>query len=116
MELIHKKTLEQAIKMLDAIGVAYAIKDTDGNMHGTLETKRSHSRPLRYAFGSVAKHIHQYLDNLGVGAIAYIPCDGFDHKTISSNAAALMIHKHGKGSYKSAYNKEENVLEIIRFS
>jgi hypothetical protein len=120
MELIHKKTLWQAIKMLDAIGCAYAIKDTDGNKHGTLELAQEaqpqKTRQLRFPFGEISAHVRKYLTDLGVGEVAYIPCDKYGNKSITQTATALMIEAYGRGSYKCAHNKAEDTVVVIRFN
>ena len=113
MELIHKKTLEQAIKMLDAIGCAYAIKDTDGNMHGTLDVPNR--RPLKHPFGSISAHIRKYIDGIEPGQVAHIPCEGFGRQTISTSLTAIMIDRYGKGNFKTAYDKETDAIDAIRF-
>jgi len=116
MELIHIKTLNQAIRMLDAIGCAYAIKDTNGVTHGTLQLAHEPKRQLRFQFGEIATHVRKYLADLGVGEVAYIPCDKYGNKSITQTATAFMIKEHGVGSFKCAYNKAEDIVEVIRFN
>jgi len=37
MEMIKEKAIKQALKILDATGCIYAVKDPDGNVHGELQ-------------------------------------------------------------------------------
>jgi hypothetical protein len=115
MEIIHAKTLKQAIRMLDAIGCAYAIKDTDGNVHGTLVVGNPSKRKLLYPFGEIAAHVRKYVDGLQPGQTASIPCDKYGNVLLSSSLASHMLKTHGKGSYKSAFNKAEDTIEVIRY-
>lgn len=101
--------------MLEAIGVAYAIKDHDGNMHGALQTTVHKRRPLAYPMGTISNHVRKHIANLAIGAIAHVPCEDYGRSSVSSTTTAMLIAKYGKGTFKTAYNKQENVLEVILF-
>lgn len=117
LEPIQQKTLVQAMRMLDAIGAVYAIQDPTGEVHGELQVAEpQYRRNLRYEFGSIAAYLSQYLPQLGVGAIARVPLGAFDHVTLTRSCAAMMNKLHGPGSYKTHYDAEKNIIEVIRYS
>lgn len=116
MTLIEQKTLTHAMRMLDAIGLEYAIKDMDGKIHGTLASVKEPKRKLSYPFGTIMQHIKQYIhDDFGVGQIAIIPIAPFDRETLSRSCGTYMIRKYGAGSFKTCLDKETNSLEIVRY-
>lgn len=64
---LHEKALSNAVKLLNAIGVEYAIQDHDGTLHGNgvLQTKAKR-KPLTYPYGSLSKHVRPYVDACGI--------------------------------------------------
>jgi hypothetical protein len=72
---LHEKALVNAVKLLNAIGVEYAIQDHDGTLHGNgvLQTKAKR-KPLTYPYGSLSKHVRPYVDACGINQTVTIPC------------------------------------------
>ena len=74
MQEVQLKLLQRCIRDLNALGCAFAIVDSDGNKHGTLEVNEPKTkRDLIFKFGSIRKYIVPYIENLNVGEVAEIP-------------------------------------------
>ena len=92
MNTLHKRAVDNAVKLLNAIGAQYAIIDTDGVKTGNLEvvTKIKRRKAL-YPHGEVIKHIKPYIDNIKVNTTVEIPVGKFDlatvYRSVSSNAS-----------------------------
>jgi len=110
MNTLHKRAVDNAVKLLNAIGAQYAIIDTDGVKTGNLEvvTKIKRRKAL-YPHGEVIKHIKPYIDNIKVNTTVEIPVGKFDlatvYRSVSSNASKLW----GTGSH-SITTKDGKVL------
>jgi hypothetical protein len=118
MREIQTKVLNKAIAMLQAVGVQYAIVDTNGNKYGTLpiqpaKPKRS---PHTYPFGTITKHIKPYIDPLKVGESVAIPIQPFDKGTISSSVSSYCFKLWGKGSHAGTTTKDGKFYEVLRLN
>jgi hypothetical protein len=76
---LHEKALSNAVKLLNAIGVEYAIQDHDGTLHGNgvLQTKAKR-KPAKYPYGALSSHTRPYVDACGVNQTVTIPIGQFD--------------------------------------
>jgi hypothetical protein len=117
MELIQEKTLKTALRMLDAIKAEYAIRDVDGGMHGTLTIERpKHKRSYAHPYGERSEHARKHVENLGIGQIAYVPCQPYGRNALASTLIPLLIRMYGKEGYKTCYNKKDDCVEVVRYS
>ena len=115
MKEIELKTLNNAIRLLNAIKCDYAIIDIDGNKHGTLKIvnkKKEH----KYPHGSITKHVRQYFVPLEVGDSFEIPIGDFDYKSVQSVTGYLFGETWGKGNYTSCYIKENTAIQVLRLA
>jgi hypothetical protein len=92
MNTLHKRAVDNAVKLLNAIGAQYAIIDTDGVKTGNLEVvTKTKRRKALYPHGEVIKHIKPYIDNIKVNTTVEIPVGKFDlatiYRSVSSNAS-----------------------------
>jgi hypothetical protein len=115
MTTIQEKTLTQAMRMLNAIGATYVIKDSDGLMHGELKIDKP-KRVFDHPHGDIRKFVRPYIDELQIGEVASIPCETYGRQKILMAVSALMIRKSGTGAYKTNYVLDDNILEVIRYS
>ena len=102
------------MKMLSAIGCEYKIKDPNGGLHGDLEVAPAVTRA--HPHGAITGFVHPYLEDLGVGAIAYIPTNVYGNRAVSLAAIQYMLKHHGTGSFKTNYDKDNQIVELIRYS
>jgi len=117
MELIQEKTLKDAMRMLNAIKAEYAIRDIDGGMHGTLSVEQPKRKRLcAHPYGERAEHARRHVENLGVGQIAYVPCQPYGRTALASTLIPLLIRLYGKEGYKTCYNKKDDCVEVVRYA
>ncbi len=56
--VLHEKALSNAIKLLNAIGAQYAIKDAEGVLHGDLKAVAKQKKaPPKYPYGSISTYV-----------------------------------------------------------
>jgi len=110
MNTLHKRAVDNAIKLLNAIGAQYAIIDTDGVKTGNLEvvTKIKRRKAL-YPHGEVIKHIKPYIDNIKVNTTVEIPVGKFDLATVYRSVSSNASKSWGTGSH-SITTKDGKVL------
>lgn len=114
---IQKKTLFNALKLLDALPVEYIVVRADGEFHKrgalSLATAEPKKRVFKYPFGEVAKYVDQFLAGIQVGDVAVIPVGPYDLDTIRASATARASKQWGNGSYNSMTNAAGD-YEILR--
>lgn len=110
MNTLHKRAVDNAVKLLNAIGAQYAIIDTDGVKTGSLEvvTKIKRRKAL-YPHGEVIKHIKPYIDNIKVNTTVEIPVGKFDLATVYRSVSSNASKSWGTGSH-SITTKDGKVL------
>lgn len=118
---IQRITLTKAIKLLNSIGVEYAIIDGE-EKHGTLEivnkkkkkNYESRSYSSKYGKGVLRNYIKPYIETLKVGEIAHIPIGSFDLNSIFSVAASYAYEMFGKGGHAGRTDYKKQIVEIMR--
>jgi hypothetical protein len=116
MKEIEQKTLQNALRLLDSLGCAYAVIDPDGQMHGTLklaEPEKKKKAPARYPHGSVSNHVRQYLSKM-TDNILVVPVAEFDIDVIQSTVCSILGKEWGEGSYHTSRTKDNSSVEIIK--
>lgn len=110
MNTLHKRAVDNAVKLLNAIGAQYAIIDTDGVKTGNLEvvTKIKRRKAL-YPHGEVVKHIKPYMDSIKVNTTVEIPVGKFDLATVYRSVSSNASKAWGTGSH-SITSKDGKVL------
>ena len=118
MKDVQLKLLQRCIRDLEALGCTFAIVDTEGVKHGTLEVAEPKSRKSRceFEFGSVTKYLEPYIRDLQVGQVAEIPVNEFGYSRLQSTAGSWFNKKYGAGSQTSTQNKDKNTLELMRLA
>jgi hypothetical protein len=122
MNTLHVKALNNAIKLLNAIGAKYAVLDSDGIVHGDLEVKKKSMMPktkakrraLRYPFGAVVKYVKPYIDITEVNSTTYIPVAPLDLETVYRSASAIACKEWGNGSHKVGTSKDKQTVILTR--
>ena len=115
MNMIQQQTLKKALSLLDAVGATYAVIDSDGGKHGTLEVvepkKRKRSdRP----YGALSKFATEVIGHLKVGEVVEIGTDVYDHETVRGAITSWACNRWGNGTLTTAYNKDTKKIEALR--
>ncbi len=117
MKEVQKSALDKAIVWLKAAGCTFAIIDADGNKHGELEvTEKKKKRASLYPHGELAGYVAPFLKNIKAGEVVDVPLGKYDRKTIMSTCSSWMCRFFGNGTHTAAFNKEKNVVEVLRVS
>lgn len=117
---IVTRTIQDAVKLLNATGVKYKIIDHDGKEYGTLEVAQPkiqiRKRKSHREYGSMSSHFKDYIASLKVGDVAAIPLGQFaKEKEALRGAVAAYCNTHwGLGSYKSCIT--DKYVEILRIA
>lgn len=115
---IVTRTINDAIKLLNATGVKYKIVDHDGKEHGDLDLSQlkqpTRQKKAHREVGSLASHFKSYVTNLKVGEVASVPLGQFaKEKEALRGAMSAWCNIHwGAGSYKSCIT--DQAVEILR--
>ena len=113
--ILHQKALSNAIKLLNAIGVKYAIVDAENNKHGELEVVTKKKRqPMKYPYGSLANHIRPYLNKCGVNQTVTIPVGQFDLESVYGSASSIASKDWGNGNHKIGTTDDKKAVVITR--
>lgn len=113
--VLHEKALSNAIKLLNAIGASYAIKDAEGNLHGDLTSvSKKKKAPPKYPFGSVATYIRPYIDSCGVNQTVTIPIGQFDVDRIYGSSSSMATKLWGNGCHKVGTTPDKKNVLLTR--
>jgi hypothetical protein len=112
---LHEKALSNAIKLLNAIGVEYAIQDHDGTVHGNgvLQTKAKR-QPAKYPYGTLSKHVRPYVDACGVNQTVTIPIGQFDLIHVYGSASSTASKIWGNGCHKIGTSDDKKNVILTR--
>ena len=117
---IITKAIREAVKLLDATGVKYAVVDLEGNQFiKGLELRPAISEPRKkkathLEYGTISKHYQPYVENLKVGEVAVVPLDKFakEKEVLRGAIAAWCGQNWGKNSHRSCIT--DTAVEVLR--
>jgi hypothetical protein len=113
--VLHEKALSNAIKLLNAIGAQYAIKDADGNTHGDLKAvSKAKRQPNKYPYGTLANHIRPYLSSCGVNQTVTIPIGQFDLDSVYGSSSSIATKMWGNGCHKVGTTPDKKGVMVTR--
>lgn len=111
---IVKRTIAQAIKLLDASGCKYKVIDQDGNEYGVLtvsEPKKS-SRTFKHPPGTMHRFYYPLIKDMKVGDVVVIKNFDFEPRALQGAITGWAAEHWGKGSYKTCVVGPD--VEILR--
>jgi len=113
---IVKRTIAQAIKLLDASGCKYKVIDQDGNEYGVLavsEPKKS-GKTFKHPPGTMHRFYHPLIKDMKPGDVVVIKNFDFEPRALQGAVTAWASEHWGKGSYKTCMVGPD--IEILRCS
>ena len=118
---IQTRTLAKTLQTLQALGVEYIVKDSDGNMHkhGSLESKPEKKRHPRCGlpYGDLTKHIVKYVDSLKTGEVVCVPMyEGGNMKSLHSTVSSHCNRIWGPGSTVTRRDHDKQCVEVLRIA
>jgi len=117
MEQIKVTTLRKAMTLLNACGFQYAIMDSDGVLHGTLEvaapkTKKARAS-LAFDYGEITNYVKSHLPSeVAVGDVIEIPVLGYGTERIRSGLLNVLSRKYGTHKFTSII--EGSNVQVMR--
>lgn len=112
---LHTKALDNAIKLLKAIGAQYAIKDSEGNLHGDLTAvSKKKKAPPKYPYGSLASHVKPYINSCGVNQTVTIPIGAYDLESIYGSTSSIASKEWGNGCHKIGTTPDKKNVVLTR--
>lgn len=112
---LHTKALDNAIKLLKAIGAQYAIKDSEGNLHGDLTAvSKKKKAPPKYPYGSLASHVKPYIASCGVNQTVTIPIGAYDLEAIYGSTSSIASKEWGNGCHKIGTTPDKKNVVLTR--
>lgn len=117
LPLVVQKTIDTAIRNLEAAGCEFRVIDQAGNSYGTLEIaekKKKKQNPDR-PYGALREYYDQFIDyRAPVGTVIQIPAhQKYKPEEIRSGVCAKLSTHWGKGTYTTAVSKQ-GAVEILR--
>jgi len=122
MLTVQKRTLDLAIRSLQALGAQYIIKDADGNLHqqGELtlgEPTKVHKRKKRCLLprGQLSRYVESYMNGMQPGDVRQLPAtDAIDMKTLHSAVSSYGTKTWGAGNLTTHRDRAGNCIEVLR--
>jgi hypothetical protein len=119
LPLVVLKTIQQAIRQLEAAGCEFRVNAPNGESFGTLkveERKKKKMNPNR-EYGELRGYYDKYMNyNASVGSVVQIPStEKYSAEEIRGGICAKLTDRWGKGTYTTAITKN-GVVEILRIS
>jgi len=113
--VLHEKALSNAIKLLNAIGAQYAIKDAEGNLHGDVKAVAKQKKaPSKYPYGSLSTHVRPYIASCGVNQTVTIPIGQFDLDSVYGSTSSIASKEWGNGCHKIGTSSDKKSVLLTR--
>lgn len=113
--VLHEKALSNAIKLLNAIGAQYAIKDAEGVVHGDLKAVAKQKKaPPKYPYGSISKYVRPYLEACAVNQTVTIPIGQFDIDHVYGSSSSMATKMWGNGCHKVGTTIDKKAVLLTR--
>jgi len=112
---VKQLAFERVLKMLDNIGVQYAVIDFDGNKHGILEVavpkvpRTKGGEP----YGEITQYIRDHIKEMKPGDVVEVPVK-YGRERTHSALCALAFRLFDKGNTVTSYNEKKDLLQILR--
>ena len=117
MEMIKEKAIKQALKILDATGCIYAVKDPDGNVHGELQVVEKKTRSgFFFPKGTIANHVEANLKSMSIGDVVQVPVLDYGAERVRGGISAWFIKNHGANAHTASVSKDHAFVEVLRIS
>lgn len=114
---VKQIAFEKVIKMLDNIGVQYAVIDFDGKKHGNLEVAppKAESSRKKYdePYGEVTGYVRSYIGEMKPGDVVEVPIK-YGRRRTQSALSGYACRVFGNGNTVTSYNITKDALEIMR--
>ena len=116
MPEVVRRTIAQAIKLLDASGAKYKIIDQEGNEYGTLTVSKPKKLTKTFVHppGTMWKYYYPMLKDMNPGDVVVVPAGEFDPKRLQGAITGWACATWGLQAYKTCVVGSN--VEILRCS
>lgn len=113
--VLHEKALSNAIKLLNAIGAQYAIKDAEGNLHGDVKAvAKKKKEASKYPYGAISTYVKPYLEACAVNQTITIPVGQFDLNNVYGSASSIATKMWGNKRHKVGTTADKKAVLLTR--
>lgn len=115
MKEIEQKLLNNAVRLLDSIGLEYCIQLPDGEFLGQLKAEqRKIQRVTKYTHGALKKYLVPFIESLEQGKVLTVPIGEFDLDSIQSGLCNRVRDIYGSGNYTTCRGKDSVDLLLLK--
>ena len=116
---IIEQTVQSAMRLLKATKAKYIIVMPDGTTHSTGDLQLAAAKPLKRKPGGLPHGTYaamcKPLVDMAVGDVAEFPIpNGGTSKSLHSAVSAYFSTAWGKGACKTYFNKDTQMVEVLR--
>jgi len=120
MTPIESQVLSKVTAVLANLGLEWAIKTSDGEIHGNLKVEApkpsKKKRDCFYPYGTLKAHLDsQGIGNIAVNTHKVISTGGMDPEVVRRSVCSYGSQHWGNGTYKTAITADKKGIEITRF-
>jgi hypothetical protein len=121
MKPVEKQMIDKVSAVLDHLGMEWAIKDSDGVVHGTLKVEpakpaKPKKREAVYGYGVLKAHLDACgINKIMVNTHAIIPTGGMDAEIVRRSICSYGSQHWGNGTYKTKLTSDKKGVEVTRF-
>jgi hypothetical protein len=120
MKPIESQIIAKVSAVLNNLGMEWAIKDSDGTVHGTLQVEQPKAKPKKresiYGYGVLKAHLDASgIDKIMVNTHAIIPTGGMDAEVVRRSICSYGSQHWGNGTYKTKLMADKKGVEVTRF-
>ena len=121
MKPIESQIIAKVSAVLNNLGMEWAIKDSDGTVHGNLQVEppkpaKPKKKPSVYGYGVLKKHLDASgIDKIMVNTHAIIPTGGMDAEVVRRSICSYGSQHWGNGTYKTKLTADKKGVEVTRF-
>jgi hypothetical protein len=120
MKPIESQIIAKVSAVLNNLGMEWAIKDSDGTVHGNLQVEQPKAKPKKreaiYGYGVLKAHLDACgIDKIMVNTHAIIPTNGMEAEVVRRSICSYGSQHWGNGTYKTKLTADKKGVEVTRF-
>jgi hypothetical protein len=120
MKPIESQIIAKVSAVLNNLGMEWAIKDSDGTVHGNLQVEppkpAKKKREAIYGYGVLKAHLDACgIDKIMVNTHAIIPTNGMEAEVVRRSICSYGSQHWGNGTYKTKLTADKKGVEVTRF-
>lgn len=118
MNQVEKDIIAKVTNVLNKFNLKYAIKDSDGTIHGELKPEQAKPKKQAaiYGYGVMKSHLESVgLPNLKVNTHMIVPSGTYDVEIVRRSVCSYASQHWGNATYKTKITPDRKGIEITRF-